>query len=572
MDESTPTRRSGRTRKANRKYTVDAFEGLDILSPGSESEAGVHLEDDCTDDGDFAIENPTDAPNDSEADDFSMAEGFGGSDRSGVATPVAELGDAMAVHDSGVPAKTAPGESSKKSRKHGALQMKTLSNTQSVRCRGLPDPTQHASKEALLSHLFGTGTEEIVNMARSRDKWASDPILPVRHANEHDAGGMCHSFSHTEEQRTMEATVGWDWYYNHGGKDRLTKRQKIRHLDPGEGLGYLPQPSKGSQSFLMGPYESQTLYTLEIGKARKLRDAWSFADGASEEADEQAESRKDGKEGWILNIGRKIHCMDWAPNQDGDVQLLALSTPGSAPEAQHKISQKPGAPLRAPAFAPAPPTPACIQIWAFSASTATGREGLLDLTRDPKLQTVICTEWGDAKQLKWCPTPRKVRDADSNGNIARGLLACLWGDGRVKVLDLRIETDLNSPTKYGEFCPPPTILDHNNKSLQSNVTRQHSTPGHQQRCAHVSPGFQAATSPSAARMASSPSTASPVLHLRTNLSRRTPNPLRPHPHSHPLRYHGSTNLCTRPISSPSSPATHPTPNSSLRPQWTATRA
>lgn len=445
-----PTRKSGRTRKANKKYTVDAFEGLDILGSDSETEAEAHVEDDFADDGDSAFENLADAVDSPEGDDSSVAEDTGASDRSDVATPVEENEDAMAVDDPEEAVKAMQGQPLKKSRRHGSSRIKSMSDTQDVRFRGMPDPTTHAGKDILFSHLFGTGTEEIVNMARSRDKWASDPILPVRQVNERGSGGMCHSFSHTEEQRTMEATVGWDWYYDHGGKDRLTKRQKIRQLNHDEGHTYLPQSTKGSQSFLIGPYGDQNLCTLEIGKVFNLEKAWSYTNGPPKEADGKGTSRKGRREGWILNVGRKIKCMDWAPNQDGSIQLLALSTSSTTQISPQTNSQKHGVPLKAPAFTPAPPTSASIQIWAFYASTETGREGSLDLKRDPKLQMVICSEWGDVKQLKWCSTPREPRDADSKGKVALGLLAGLWGDGRVKVLDLEIDTDLNLPTRYGK--------------------------------------------------------------------------------------------------------------------------
>lgn len=442
-------------RKVNKKYSVDAFEGLDILGTDSEPEAQVHREDDSAHDGEFSIEDTADAAGSPETDDLSVAEGSEASDKSGVSTPAEENEDAMTVDGSGAPGKLVQGEPSWKSRRPGSSPIKASGKTQGERSRGLPDPTHHGSKDIFYSHMFGTGTEELVNMALSRDKWASDPILPVRYANERGAGGMCHSFSHTEEQRLMEATVGWDWYYDHSGKDRLTKRQKTRHLNHDEGLPYLPHLVKSSQSFLMGPYGKQNLYTLDALKAFNLEDAWSFTDGASEGADGDGSSRKGRKEGWIINLGRKIQCMDWAPNQDGSIQLLAVSALGSTPESSHTTSQKPGVPQKAPAFNPAPPTPACVQIWAFSAltaaSTATGREGSLNSTQGPKLQMVICTEWGNVKQLKWCPTPREVREADGNGNVAQGLLAGIWGDGRIKVLDLRIETDLDSPTQHGEL-------------------------------------------------------------------------------------------------------------------------
>lgn len=454
MDDSEPTRKSGRKRKANKKYSIDAFEGLDLLSTDSEAGAGAQAEEDPGDDEEFAIETVADAAETPEEDDLSVVEGSEASDGSAVATPVEDDGDAMSIDSLGEPAEVIQGGLFSTPQRVGPYQTKASRKSQGVHIRGLPDPTQYAGKGDTLTYLFGTGTEELLNLVRSRDKWASDPTLPTREPNKHGAGGMCHSFSHTEEKRKMEATIGWDWYYNHGGRDKLAKRQKMRHLSLEEGHEYLPRPAKGSQSFLIGPYGKPSLYTLATGKAMSVGDAWKSVAEVSGEEGGGENSRKGRREGWILNIGRKIQCMDWAPNQSGGMQLLALSTPGSASEAQHGHPQAHGEPLKAPAYTASPPTPACIQIWAFSASTVAGREGWLDVSRTPKLQMVVCTEWGDAKQLKWCPMPRDLRDDDGDGNVTLGLLAGIWGDARVRVLDLRIERDWNSPTSYGQ----PSLL------------------------------------------------------------------------------------------------------------------
>ena len=463
-DPAPTTRRSGRTRKPNQKYSVDPFEGLDILSTDSEEEARAQEQDDSSEDGDFAIEKAANAAESPEADDLSMVEGSGASDRSGADTPVEHDGQMMSVDDPGKPGKAVRGTR----RSRHFEKAKASLKLQGAHTRGVPDPSQYAQKDLTLNYTFGTGTEELLSLVRSRDKWARDPTLPTRTANEHGAGGMGHSFSHTEEKRTMEATVGWDWYYNNGGGDRLTKCQKIRHVGVEEGYAYLPHPAKSSQSLLMGPYGRQNLYSLEIGESFNFKDAWSSTYDLPNHSDGDQNSRKGRREGWILNLGGKIKCLDWMPNQEGSVQILAICTLVSALEASNGEPQPQGGPSKAPAFTPAPPTPACIQIWAFSTSTATGQEGSLDLTRNPKLQMVICTEWGDVRHLKWCPIPRNSREADGNGNEALGLLAGIWGDGRIKVLDLRISREWDSPTEYGPFSFLYLSLS------QQNLTSPHS--------------------------------------------------------------------------------------------------
>ncbi len=450
MESATPIRRSGRTRTANKKYSIDPFEGLDILDSNSEDEAGTLGQEDSAHEEEFVPENAADAADAAEspeADDFFLPEGSEASDGSGVGTPGDDDEDAMSTYSLTELPKAVRGKPSSTGQKSGKGRK---TNSQTVHVRGLPDSSQFSVKDLPIEYLFGSGTEELFNLVRSRDKWAGDPTLPTRSADSHGAGGMCHSFSHTEDKRTMEATAGWDWYYELGGRDNMTRRQRTQYLTLEQAHMYMPQPTSSSQSFLMGPYGQQTLYTLETGEVFNLADAWDRGHGVSSQAVGKGKPRKGKREGWILNIGRKIQCMDWAPNQGGNVQLLAIATHSPDPKAQNSEPQPQTEPRKAPAFSPAAPTPGCVQIWAFSASTEPGREGCLDMTRLPKLQMVICAEWGDAKHLKWCPTPRDRREVDGDNNIALGLLAGIWADGRVKVLDLRIATNWDSPTQHGE--------------------------------------------------------------------------------------------------------------------------
>lgn len=69
----------------------------------------------------------------------------------------------------------------------------------------------------------------------------------------------------------------------------------------------------------------------------------------------------------------------------------------------------------------------------------------------PELRLVICTEWGDVKQLKWCPMPRIFRDEDSRGKVSLGLLAGIWTDGHVRILDVQFDKYGKSMTTCGKL-------------------------------------------------------------------------------------------------------------------------
>src|SRR5205809_4635158 len=57
-----------------------------------------------------------------------------------------------------------------------------------------------------------------------------------------------------------------------------------------------------------------------------------------------------------------------------------------------KMSQDTEEPAASPAFVPAPPTPACIQIWSFPVSIEPGKQ-VLDSGLPPKLHLGLCTDW-----------------------------------------------------------------------------------------------------------------------------------------------------------------------------------
>lgn len=89
---------------------------------------------------------------------------------------------------------------------------------------------------------------------------------------------------------------------------------------------------------------------------------------------------------------------------------------------------------QAPAFSATEPFPASIQIWAFDSD----EEGQLDVSKQPRLQLVICADWGAPKQFRWCPVDIEEGEepAEEQDHIRVGTLAGTWSDGRVRILDV----------------------------------------------------------------------------------------------------------------------------------------
>lgn len=416
-------RKSGRQRIPNKKYTVDTLGDLDIFNSESEVDLEVLQQlQDSKDDDDF----PEDHLDENE-DEESLANDV--SDGSAILTPEEEYEDAHSY------ASSIPEEPDLRGISKGHKRRPrdhTLIQDADVHSRGMPEKPVRPDNERSRFKLFsGPSAEDILHIVRSRDQWAADPILPRRE-------NMYHQVSHTDEQRQMEATVGWDWYYDEGGRESFAEKQDVQTLSLEEGIAYMPQTTPNNHSFLMGPYGRQKVFTLALSQTLDLEEAWNIASGSSEK---NPGSSKRRRLGWMLNVGTRVRCLDWAPNHCGDTQYLALAA------AKASNTTQAATPFEAPAFTPSCPAPSSIQIWAFDSS-----KDSLGPIKPPELRQVLCTEWGEIIQLKWCPVPRASRIEDALGKISIGLLAGVWGDGCARVFDVHLEKGQGADTRYCKFC------------------------------------------------------------------------------------------------------------------------
>ena len=441
MAQGNPVRKSGRQRIPNKKYSIDAFEGLDILD--SDSEVGIEelqqLQDSKNDD-DFSEDHV-----DGNEDEESLADGV--SDGSAILTPEEEYEDAHSYASSN----TEEHRDTSKGRKRRP-RIYTSNQDASLHSRGmLENPTKPDHERSRVKFFSGPCIKDILHVARSRDQWAADPTLPCK-------GNMCHQVSHTDEKRQMEATVGWDWYYDQGGRESFAEKQKVRTLSLEEGVAHMPTPTHSSHSFLMGPYGRQKVFTLALSQTLGLDESW---DTAYEHNMEESRSSKGRRRGWMLNVGTRVRCLEWAPNHDSDTQYLALAV------AKASSPNRAALPIEAPGFTPSSPAPSSIQIWAFDVS-----DHSMPSTQPPELQLVLCTEWGEVTQLKWCPVPRATRNEDALGKISVGLLAGIWRDGCARVLDVQLEKGQKAGTSYGKFRHYPSLGVHGMPTNHSIVKVQ----------------------------------------------------------------------------------------------------
>ena len=440
MSDPTPTRKSGRQRVPNKKYTVDAFQGLEHIL-GSDSEQDNTLlqksnERSAKDDQDGHADFPGDGsvaevvPDDDDDEDMSAPERSEGS-----AIPTPNESDAHLSGSESV---------ALHSRAQPVSKRASIALTEDSHSRGM---NEHSVKFArtndymFVPHIMGSDPNDQESLYKTREKWALKVALPAKRSVIQSQGDMAYPFNHTPAQRKMEATVGWDWYYDQGGKASFQAQQELEAVDGERGRDYIHESTKVHNHVLMGPYSKQCIIPLSLMQFLSIDEAWKRASITNASAPNGSSPKEHGKrqDGWVLNAGTSVRCLEWAPNQLKETQYLAISTLPSK-NFEGKKTQ-----AFAPAYTASPPNLSSIQIWAFALTDESGES----LYSSPQLRMVICTEWGHCKQFKWCPVPRAIRNGEPEDRVHLGLLAGVWSDGFVRVLDLYLDGEQGSTTRYG---------------------------------------------------------------------------------------------------------------------------
>lgn len=444
-------RRSTRVSGAKTNYTTDPFE---IAGVGGESDiaeaadpAAAQAEDD-DDEGD-SDEEFQDAPGNGEGaeeDEDEQAE-----------LAYEDENEEPSTMDIDEPTPTAKGRGKKKNaekenktshptpikkrRPDGATVLKG----NETHSRGIVNPLEHVGKSLHLQFSFGTDERDLLAILYARDRWSKgiDSGFPsraslnaVQTAPDYTYGP---TFGAEPEDVGRESTRGWDWYYDGDVGERFGRRQRLDKIDENEGRRtYMPVPKPGKHTVLIGPADGQKRFALGQFELFNFGEAWR---------ESKSGARRKHREGWIINLGQKIQAMAWASNQDGLVQYLAVAAPITEKQKSHYPD--PLADKAALAFRPSAPYPSALQIWAFRARRDDSPTKTLDMEFKPRLRLALCTEWGDLRRIAWCPSPRAKRDEDDENALKGiGLLACVWGDGCVRVLDIKTNRDPDTT----EFC------------------------------------------------------------------------------------------------------------------------
>ncbi|KAL4896944.1 hypothetical protein BDV59DRAFT_169415, partial [Aspergillus ambiguus] len=331
--------------------------------------------------------------------------------------------------------------------------------------RGVWNTFEHLGKTISLQMSFSIDEKSLLSIVYTRDRWATgiDSALPTRssldNAREIPSYGYGPTFGLDPDESKREETHGWDWYYSNEVGERFRKRQRLEPLEEKEARRmYLPRPMKRHTVF-MGPADNQMKFTLGQHDFVNYGEAWEGSKSSSTKKGQESTSKR---QGWLLNLGQKVQCMGWAPNQPGLTQYLAVASPIS--EEQKGEYLDPFKDRGAPAFRPSAPYACMLQLWSFKALRGKALTKALDTGSPPKLRLGLCTNWGDIRRIAWCPMSRDSRDEDDEDALKNvGLLAGIWSDGYLRVLDIKTNRDPNNTEFHKVLSPvfeakPPSTL------------------------------------------------------------------------------------------------------------------
>ena len=399
----------------------DAFEGIDELQDiRSEDEAAATARDNSDRSGGEFEDGNEQSPDEDEVSAFddNLAENASDDASGGVEENVEGSDPIDAEADEMDLAASPPGGSNAPA---GKKKKRTEADGPRTYTRAMPDHLDpKAAKDTRLLFYFGSCSEDFKPVCSALEKWFHEPTLPSRVADKNRRGGMRRSFFVDDKAWKAEAKDGWKWWFELGGEDMFPKKQVLNSVDPAPAMDYMPEKQSYEMPFLMGSFQNQQFFKLAVGQSMALSEAWKSDTGVDYISN--SASARGSKRGFILNLGAKVHCLDWVPNQNGQDQYLATSV---LPQRESAAS-----PFEAPAFTPQPQHESNIQIWKFQS----GENDTMRTEVPPHLELVLCSSWGEAKALKWCPM---LCDAPTHvGRRRLGLLAGLWSDGGVRVLDV----------------------------------------------------------------------------------------------------------------------------------------
>ncbi|OAL49507.1 hypothetical protein IQ07DRAFT_588069 [Pyrenochaeta sp. DS3sAY3a] len=294
--------------------------------------------------------------------------------------------------------------------KESSIPPLITSESDKPRSRGIPEFSKIGGQETRLKDLYGPGGEDLKPILATRDYWSKQEALPSR-----QEGGLKRSFFERSDAREKETSSLQGWFAD-GGKEIFIREQKTKRLlSNNEHQPYLTNRGPKSVNILLGSVNERKLCTLLKDKYTNVAKYFT---------------NQNDRRGWIFNLGARVQEAQWATKEESRTQYLAVAVEQHAPGHDPNSLRNP----EAPAFTATKRFSASIQIWAFEAA----ENGELDMSQEPRLAMVICSDWGAPKQFRWCPIEAEGNTPADSEDIYIGLLAGIWSDGRARIVHITI--------------------------------------------------------------------------------------------------------------------------------------
>jgi transcription factor C subunit 6 len=292
-----------------------------------------------------------------------------------------------------------------------------------LRTRGIPDFDKIGGHEPRLKNLFGPDNDHLRPILTSRDYWFPQETFPIRNfakvkPDDADFGSLRRSFFESDGAREKENKALSTWYSD-TGRAAFASTQEVTTLVSDEFKAYMSNSGPERLNVLMGPVNNPQVHTVEQGSCTNI--ATPFANNLN-------------RRGWFIYLGSRVQDAQWSTNENGSTQYLAVAV---EQKPTHNRKPKSMEDPKAPAFSATEQYAASVQLWAFEAT----KEGELDTSKEPRLELVICTDWGTPKQFRWCPVAATDGKGFSHEQTTHvGMLAGIWSDGRVRILDISVSS------------------------------------------------------------------------------------------------------------------------------------
>ncbi len=303
-------RRSARSSAKRKKYTVDAFEGIEGLQDArSDTEIEAPEDESSAEEFDIAAEPSSDVD-----DEMSGIEGRGWSDQDeGLGSDAGEAGldDGISIADDDLktPATTTQRRPTTTKQCAQGQRSTWLRGPQSQQTgprtytRGITE--ERLGRPSILHRrklCFGSAPGDFEPAVAAQNRWAAQTVLPSRKEAVHGRGGMHASYYADDDLLEKAAEKDRKAWRKHGGFETLFARQTIESITHAQASAYIGADSSEA-AFVMGTHDDQKLYKLPVGGSMSLRDASPH---------NKAKSQSD-RPGFLLNVGAKVQCLEWAP-------------------------------------------------------------------------------------------------------------------------------------------------------------------------------------------------------------------------------------------------------------------